>query len=115
MVRSIFAAVVTVAIALSLPAQATCTKPSPAPTVPDGATATIDQMKAGNAGVKAYVSALAEFQSCLENEIANAPKDTKLDVKQGWRDEANAAVDESQALAASFSAQIKIFKARPQQ
>jgi hypothetical protein len=101
---------------VALPAAAAeCTKPGVAPPMPQGATATADEMKAGRVALQGYVNQLQGFQDCMEQKIKDAPKDTKGDVKQKWRDEGNAAIDTAKAQADVYSAQMKAFKARQPQ
>jgi opacity protein-like surface antigen len=101
-----FAAVASPALA------ADCAQPGPAPAIPDGATATVDQMKAAHTAVQSYAQALEAIQDCDEAKIKIAPKGTKAEVLQKMRDEGNAAVDQAKALSDAYSAQVKIFKAR---
>ena len=61
-----------------------------------------------------YVNVLQTYQDCKEKQIADAPKDTKLEDKQKWRDEGNAAIDTAKAQADIYAAQMKAFKARQQ-
>ena len=100
--------------AIAAPAMAECSKPGVAPVMPQGATATKDEMLAGKAALQKYVNDLQGFQDCIEQQIKSAPKETKSNVLQGWRDQGNAAIDEANAQSAVFSAQLKAFKARPQ-
>jgi hypothetical protein len=89
-----------------------CPQPGPAPAVPDGATATVDQMKAAHEAIQSYVNLLQSEQDCVETRIKIAPKGTKADALQKLRDQGNAAIDQAKALGDSFSAQVKVYKAR---
>ena len=111
--QSLAAAALVAVIALPAAARE-CTAPGPAPAVPDGSSATADQMGAARGAVQGYVATLQDYQDCLEAKIKNAPKGTKGEELQKLRDQGNAAIDQAQALAASYSQQMKIFKARPQ-
>ena len=91
---------------------ADCAQPGPAPAIPDGTTATVDQMKAAHQAVQSYALALEAVQDCNEAKIKMAPKGTKPEQLQKMRDEGNAAVDQAKALSDAYSAQVKIFKAR---
>lgn len=100
---------------IAVPAAAReCGTPGPAPAVPDGSTATADQMATAHGAVQTYVNTLQTYQDCEEANIKNAPKGTKGEELQKLRDQGNAAIDQAQALSTSFSQQMKIFKARPQ-
>lgn len=106
-------AVAALAAFLASPAVAAeCAAPGPAPTVPDGTTATADQMKSARAAVQGYVNVLQDYQDCLENSIKNAPKSAKKEDLQILRDKGNAAIDQAQALGKEYSTQMASFKAR---
>ena len=97
----------------ALPAAAKeCQAPGPAPAIPDGTTATADQMKAARDGVQSYVNVLQDYQDCLELNIKNAPRGTKAEDLQRQRDKGNAAIDQATALKNTYIAQVKAFKAR---
>ena len=89
-----------------------CDAPGPSPSIPDGTTATADQMKASRDAVQKYVNVLQDYQDCLEANIKSAPKGTKAEDLQRLRDKGNAAIDQAQALGKEYSAQLAAFKAR---
>jgi hypothetical protein len=89
-----------------------CAQPGPAPTIPDGATATVDQMKAAHEAIQHYVTLLESEQDCVETRIKIAPKGTKAEELQKLRDQGNAAIDQAKALGDAYSAQVRAFKAR---
>jgi hypothetical protein len=91
---------------------ADCAQPAEAPVIPDGTTATVDQFKAAHTAVQSYVNSLQSLQDCTEAKIKLAPKTTKPEELQKLRDQGNAAIDQAKALSDSYSAQVKIFKAR---
>jgi hypothetical protein len=110
----------TLAAAMALPllaasAQAACTLEA-APQIPDGKTATLDQMKATQAAVKAYGN---DYRACLDAEAAAAnaaaPKDEKAEAKNAraavTAEAYNASIDKQTALAASFNDAVKAYKA----
>ena len=101
-------------LAASTAAADECIKPGAAPPMPQGATATAEEMTAGRLALQKYVNVLQTYQDCKEKQIADAPKDTKLEDKQKWRDEGNAAIDTAKAQADIYAAQMKAFKARQQ-
>lgn len=94
----------------AFPAGAVCPTPGPAPSVPDGTIATADQMKATRQAVQEYVNTLQGYQDCLEAQIKSAPKDTKTETLQRWRDQGNAAISQAEALKTSYSTQLKAYK-----
>jgi hypothetical protein len=105
--------VAAVLAAFAVPAFADdCPQPGPAPAIPDGATASVDQMKAAHEKIQSYVNMLQSVQDCTEARIKTAPQGTKADVLQKLRDQGNAAIDQAKSLGDSDMAQVKAFKAR---
>ena len=106
------AAIGLAAAALVTTANAECAKPPKAPQMPQGATATDDEMKAGHDALQKYVNILESYQTCLDNEIKNAPPDTKPEVKAGLASSADAAAEAAHEIADIYSIQLRAFKAR---
>jgi len=94
--------------------------PQDAPKIPDGATATLEQMVAGQKEVNAYQKAINDYTACIDKEVEDniAKAGDKLkpaDKEQMQRMEAqkhNAAVDQLQSVADRFNEQVKVYKAR---
>ena len=93
-------------------ALADCPKPPRAPQMPQGATATDDDMKHGREALQNYVNILQDYQKCMEAQIKNAPPDTKPEVKQQWAANADAAIDAAHEIADVYSIQLRAYKAR---
>ena len=101
-------------------AGAECVYPKAPAQVPDGATATKDQMVEGMKGVKEYNAAVSEYLTCLENEMnarveaagPDAPADQFEQIKAIHNKRHNAAVEELEAHAARFNEQVKVYKSR---
>ena len=93
-------------------AAAECAKPPRPPQMPQGATATDEEMKHGREVLQTYVNVLQEYQKCMEAQIKNAPPDTKPEVKQQWSANADAAIDAAHTIADVYSIQLRAFKAR---
>lgn len=91
-------------------AAADCAVPTSVPAVPNGATATGEEMIAAHNELQSYVSKLEDYQACIEQKISDAPIVVQQDVKDAWRQSANNAVDAAHILAGSYSTQLKIFK-----
>jgi len=114
----------TLAIALGSAAHAqSCVYPAAPVPPPDGATATLDEMKAANKDYGRYNTEMNVYLDCIKAEIdATTPKDpAKLstDQKKAIDDKLkylnqknNAAVDELQSTVGRFNEQLKIFKAK---
>ncbi|HUK01629.1 MAG TPA: hypothetical protein VLW26_05065 [Steroidobacteraceae bacterium] len=102
-------------------AYAGCTYPKAPEKIPDGSTATMQEMLDGQQAVKAYNGQIKEYQDCLADELkqsiakADADKATKEQKEQLEKmadQKINAAQDEVEALTARFNEQIRVFKAK---
>lgn len=101
-------------------ASAECSYPKSPSGLPDGATATQDQMVGGMKAIKEYNSSVTSYLTCLETEMntrieaagADAPADQVEQIKAIHNKRHNAAVEELESTAARFNEQVKVFKAR---
>jgi hypothetical protein len=101
-------------------ANAECLYPKAPTSMPDGATATEQQMIDGMKAVKEYNSQVTAYLSCLDMEMqaridaagAEAPADQIAQIKAIQAKRHNAAVEELEAHAARFNEQVKTYKAR---
>ena len=111
-----------VLLVTGIAAQAACIYPQAPKNLPNGATATKEQMLEAQASVKEYSSAVQEtYLPCLETELeaqiaALDPADPEraqkeLALKSMQAKKHNAALDELTALAARGSDEIKAFNA----
>ena len=115
-IRSVFCAV----MLLSAPTVFACDYPHRAE-VPDGSTASKDEMIEGQRGVKAYMSAMEEYLSCIEtaeqetvagaDDIDEATKQQRIEM---YNKKYNAAVDEMNLVAEEFNVQVRAYKERNQ-
>src|ERR1700761_1231337 len=112
--RDVFcgAAVAATILLLAGGAVAECAKPPKAPQMPQGATASDEEMKQGRVTLQNYVNILQDFEKCMEAQIKNAPPDTKPEVKQQWAANADSAIDAAHTIADVYSIQLRAFKAR---
>jgi hypothetical protein len=109
----------TVALAAGA-AYADCPYPAAPAKIPDGATATLEEMLAGQKAVKEYEKAINDYNACidkaLEDDIAKGgdqlKPQQKADMQKIEAQKHNAAVDQLQSVADRFNEQIKVFKAR---
>ena len=105
---------------LATAANAECTYPKEPSNMPDGATATQDQMVEGMKAVKEYNSSVTVYLSCLEEEMnarveaagPDAPAEQIEQIKAIHTKRHNAAVEALEQQAARFNEQVKVFKAR---
>lgn len=101
-------------------ASAACSYPKSPSGLPDGATATEDEMVSGMKAIKEYNTQVSEYLECLETEMntrieaagADAPADQVEQIKAIHTKRHNAAVEELEATAARFNEQVKVYKAR---
>jgi hypothetical protein len=85
---------------VSLPAFANCVEPPAPPHLPDGATASRDDMLSAMKAVKAYDSAVKEFSECASQNggILAAQVDR--------------AMDKLTAIADKFNVELRVFKTK---
>lgn len=101
-------------------AQAECIYPKAPASMPDGATATEQEMIDGMKAVKEYNSQVTAYLNCLDMEMqsridaagAEAPPDQIAQIKAIQAKRHNAAVEELEAHANRFNEQVKVYKAR---
>ena len=99
---------------------ADCVQPE-SPTLPDGSSATMDDMIAGQQAVKAFQAANLEYMGCLETQFTAAKKT----IEEGKASDAealkaayekdveayNEAVSAEEAMAGKFNTEIREFRA----
>jgi hypothetical protein len=101
-------------------AQAGCIYPKAPGSIPDGATASEQQMIDGMKAVKEYNTQVTAYLSCLDMEMqaridaagADASADQVAQIRAITAKRHNAAVEELEAHASRFNEQVKAFKAR---
>lgn len=95
---------------------ADCTAPEK-PTVPEGGSATMDQMLEGQKAVKTYQETNLEYMKCLEPAMAEAKlaaeqgEDAALERYTAAQEAYNAAVSAEEEVAGEFNTQIRAYKA----
>lgn len=101
-------------------ANAECTYPKEPSSLPDGRSATQDQMVEGMKAVKEYNGQVTTYLDCLEKEMnerveaagPDAPAEQIEQIKAIHTKRHNAAVEALEQTAARFNEQVKTFKAR---
>jgi len=85
--------------------------------MPDGATATKEAMITGQRDVKAYMTSMEEYLSCIEAEEATAvlslgdvDEDTKRQREELFNKKYNAAVQQMNLVAEEFNVQVRAYK-----
>lgn len=111
---------IVLAATLSSTAWAACNYPAKPAKLPDGNTATRDEMVAGNKLVKqynedmnAYLTCIkAEYDGNLKNQAASLNEEQKQQMAKLYTSKNDAAVDELQGLVNQFNEQLRVFKAK---
>jgi hypothetical protein len=78
--------------------------------IPDGATATMEQLLEAQTHVKTYMTAMEEYLACLNEEVAAAGEDAPAEFKAMMVTRHNAGVTEMESVAAAFNEEVKAFK-----
>jgi hypothetical protein len=91
---------------------ASCLLPGPPPVPPNGAVASAADMRLGHDVMQSFVLQLEAYQACRNAQADHAAPGVSQAQKDAWIAQGNDAIDEANALAASFGAQLKVFKAR---
>ena len=91
---------------------ASCLLPGPPPVAPNGAVSSEADMKLGHDVMQNFVLQLEAYQACRNAQADHAAAGVSQAQKDTWISQGNEAIDEANALAASFGAQLKVFKAR---
>jgi hypothetical protein len=100
--------------ALSLSAHAECAYPKAPAAIPDGKTASEQEMVGAMQAFKAYDADVKSFGSCLDQETKEKAAGTAqlMQLKTMQSKKMTAAVDELQAKAKAFNEQVRVYKAR---
>lgn len=98
-------------LASSFSAQADCAFPKAPASIPDGKTASEDEMKSAMMAFKTYNDEVTAFSACLDAET-KAKSGQSMQFKTMQSKKINAAVDELQAKAKLFNEQVRVFKSR---
>lgn len=99
-------------------AQAACIYPRAPEHIPDGKTATKDEMVAAHTAVVQFNEDINAYNTCLDMEMASLEQSGQFDqarlmeLRSMQAKKNNAAVDEVEAVAFRFNEQLRIFNAR---
>jgi hypothetical protein len=107
------------ALVFVTPLALACDYPAPLKSLPDGATATKEEMLAGVKDISAYQERMTGYLSCIEaDQIVTLQAIAKDDKKGKSRSESNfdkrynAAVEEQTKAVEQFNLEIRTYKAR---
>jgi hypothetical protein len=117
--KALFAMALTAALTAA-PVHADCPYPAAPEKLPDGASATLEEMVAGQKAVKVYDKAINDYVACIDRELDETIKkggdqlkpQQKTDMQHVEAQKHNAAIDQLQSVADRFNEQVKVFKAR---
>ena len=109
-----------VSLAAAAAAQADCTYPRAPERMPDGSTASLDDMKAAKGQVEKYNKDMEAYLACIKLEHDDSvakqgsalSEDQKKQMALMYAQKNDAAVDELQSVAARFNDQVKAYKAK---
>ncbi len=88
-----------------------CTPPE-APTIPDGETAAASELKAANAGVKAFMAAGTEYTDCLDDHEESLGDEIADEEASALITAHNAMVDQMSAVAEEFNTALSAYRAK---
>ena len=87
--------------------------------VPDGATASKEEMLAGQTSVKTYMAAMETYLACIEKDekdtlatLTDITEEEKATRDAALTKKYNAAVAEMELIAAQFNEQVRAYKAQ---
>ena len=87
-----------------------CDYPPTAPKIPDGKTATSDQMMATQQAIKDYVTKMEAYIACIDDSVKDLPEPLTKEQEHIHVEKHNAAVDEMQGVADNFNAEVRAYK-----
>ena len=91
-------------------AQIECEMPE-SPAIPNGRTATEQELVATVGEIKTFQAALAEYRECLQAQETELGDEVTPDQQQNFVQLFNSSVDEEEAVAAEFNEAVGAFKA----
>lgn len=87
-----------------------CVLESEAPEVPDGSTATAEDVEATKTAILAFQKALTPYRECLNGVVDNT--ELEKEVRQAALDKYNATVDTETSLVEKWKAMMTAYKAK---
>jgi hypothetical protein len=93
-------------------ARADCPLPGTPPEMPQGASASDEEMREGREKLQVFVELLEGYEKCMDKMVADAPPGTPPEQRALWAAKSIAANDAAHQWADIYSAQLRAFKAR---
>ena len=110
---------ISVAFIFAAPLALACDYPAPPKDLPDGATATKDEMLAGVKTISAYQENMTTYLACIESDqvfalqgLAEDDEDGKKRSESNFDKKYNAAVEDQTRAVEQFNLEIRTYKAR---
>ena len=91
-------------------AVAECQYPGALGEIPEGATASNDEMNAAYERVKTYMADMEAYLACLDDEASRMGEEVTAEQKQMQTERYNAAVSAMETTAAAFNDQLRAYK-----
>jgi hypothetical protein len=112
--------VLLIAAAMASPAHAACTAPTNEVKIPNGSTATMDEMLAAKKAIQENNAVVETYTQCLKAEqeakiAAGGPDmkdEAKVKISTEYANLQNAEVEKLQKLADEFNVEVRAFKAK---
>lgn len=99
---------------LAFEAEAACEMPSLVRTIPEGATATEEELLSAQTEIQAYVAAMDRYIACSNEEIEATGPDATADFLYWMSARVQSARNEVDAVAQKYNEQVKAFRAARQ-
>lgn len=110
---------ISIALMTVAPLALACDYPAPPKNLPEGASASKEEMLAGVKMIAAYQKSMSEYLTCIEADeivatqsMADDDEEGKKQLKTMSNKKYNAAVDEQTRTVELFNAEIRAYKAR---
>lgn len=117
--KTLVAAAALTAALVAGPLHAACSYPKSPSSIPDGSTATMDQMLAAKKDVDQYNKDMTAYLDCIKLEHSDAvaqgasmSEDQKKELEKRQVQKHNAAIDELEGVAGRFNEQVKAYKVK---
>ena len=110
---------VSLALVFAAPFALACDYPAPPKDMPDGATATKEEMRDGVKAISAYQEKMTEYLACIQADhdmamkaFAEDDEESKSRSKRNFDKRYNAAVDDQTKTVEQFNLEIRTYKSR---
>ncbi len=90
-------------------AQSACGRPDSV-IIPDGASASLDEMIEAQSGVREYLAAMEEYLECMNEVIDSADEETPPETVNAWINDYNTGVGEMESAAERFNEERVAFQ-----